>query len=98
MRFSRLYAKRSGRCSRCATWRPTATTIRGEAVTLIEKPGMASYRTPDVAASLLAEHLEAQPGDTVLNLNCGNGSVALVASWLPARRAARIELATAMRE
>ncbi len=62
------------------TWQSSEVRTRRGTYTLFEKPGMARFGQPDIPASLLADELEVEPGESVLLLNCGAGLPGIVAA------------------
>lgn len=61
------------------------TTVRGEPVTLYTLPGVFSREHADEATLLLADTMQIEDGDDVLDLGCGAGALGLVAASLTPR-------------
>ena len=55
----------------------TMTTPGGKAVTLITRPGVFAHRRVDGGAQALAEVAASQPGDSILDMGCGCGSIGI---------------------
>lgn len=49
----------------------------GKSVTLTTRPGVFAHRRVDEGALALAEMAETQPGDTILDMGCGCGSIGI---------------------
>ena len=60
-------------------WQRGTVTVAGGTVAAMSKPGVFSHGRPDPAAVLLCEHAVVATGDTVVQLNCGNGLFGAVA-------------------
>ena len=73
-------------------WQTATVNIDGHAMPVCMKPGMA-YDATDVAAQLLAAHIQIAPTDVVLDLNCGAGLVGATAALMAS--AGRVLLADA---
>jgi 16S RNA G1207 methylase RsmC len=71
-------------------WQRGSVAVAGGTVVTMSKPGVFSHGKPDPAALLLCEHAVVATGDTVVQLNCGNGLVGVVAGAL--RGAGRVLL------
>jgi 16S rRNA (guanine1207-N2)-methyltransferase len=52
---------------------------RDRLITILTRPSVFSHRSLDGAARLLIQHGNVQPGDSVLDLGCGSGAVAIAA-------------------
>ncbi|MBF0246032.1 MAG: methyltransferase [Planctomycetes bacterium] len=50
---------------------------RGESVTLATLPGVFTHRRVDTGAQALAEAVESRPGDSILDMGCGCGSIGI---------------------
>jgi 16S rRNA (guanine1207-N2)-methyltransferase len=61
-------------------WHELATTVDGESLTLVSRPGMFSWEHLDEATALLADVMPVRAGDRVLDLGCGTGALGLVAA------------------
>ena len=61
-------------------WHELATTVGGESLTLVSRPGMFSWEHLDEATALLADVMPVRAGDRVLDLGCGAGALGLVAA------------------
>jgi 16S rRNA (guanine1207-N2)-methyltransferase len=59
--------------------------IRGNCVTIFSRPGVFAWDRLDDGTRLLAERMQINPGDAVLDLGCGNGIVGLMAAKMAAR-------------
>jgi 16S rRNA (guanine1207-N2)-methyltransferase len=55
-----------------------ATT--GEALTMWSRPGVFSWEHVDEATTLLAQCLDVQPGESVIDLGCGSGALGVLAA------------------
>lgn len=55
----------------------TMTTPGGKAVQLVTRPGVFAHRRVDEGAQALAEVALTKPGDTILDMGCGCGSIGL---------------------
>ncbi len=64
------------------TWQTASVEVRGRRFVVCTKRGIPAGRDVDVASALLAETLDLNRHDTVLNLNCGAGLVGAVAATL----------------
>ncbi len=53
--------------------------LRGNAYTFSSRPGVFSWDHLDEATAILAEHMDVQPNDRVLDLGCGYGVLGVVA-------------------
>lgn len=56
--------------------------LRGRPLTLYTRPGVFSWEHLDEATSILADTMELQPGESVLDLGCGAGALGVVAGQL----------------
>jgi 16S rRNA (guanine1207-N2)-methyltransferase len=72
------------------TWRLRSLALAGRRVMLATKPGLLGHGRDDVAAKLLAERVTVNPGDVVVQMQCGSGLFGAVASL--AHGAARVLL------
>lgn len=52
----------------------------GQALTVWTRPGVFSWEHADEATTLLADCLDVQPGETVLDLGCGSGALGVLAA------------------
>ena len=57
-------------------------TLRGRAGKLFTRPGIFSWDHVDEATSLLADAMEINTGESVLDLGCGSGALGMVAATL----------------
>jgi 16S rRNA (guanine1207-N2)-methyltransferase len=62
------------------TWRQRSMALAGRRVMLVTKPGLLGHGRDDVAATLLAERVTVNPGDVVVQMQCGSGLFGAVAS------------------
>jgi 16S rRNA (guanine1207-N2)-methyltransferase len=63
-------------------FRETDVALRGRSFTLYTRPGVFSWDHLDEATGILAEHIEVRPGESVLDLGCGAGTLGVVAGTL----------------
>jgi 16S rRNA (guanine1207-N2)-methyltransferase len=73
------------------TWSETSVDVAGQRLVLASKPGVFSHESMDPSSVLLAKHVQAAPGDVVVQMNCGNGLFGAALS--AAGRASRVLLA-----
>jgi 16S rRNA (guanine1207-N2)-methyltransferase len=60
------------------TWRETSVDVGGQRVLLASKPGVFAHESSDPSSVLLARHVQAAPGDAVVQMNCTNGLLGAV--------------------
>jgi 16S rRNA (guanine1207-N2)-methyltransferase len=65
-------------------FREREVTLRGMPLTLHSRPGVFSWDHLDEATAILSEEMHVKPGESVLDLGCGNGALGLVAGRLSA--------------
>ena len=68
------------------TFREVDVTLRGRSHRLCTRPGVFSWEHLDEATSILADVMEVQQGQSVLDLGCGAGALGIVASALSSAR------------
>ncbi len=61
-------------------WRTYGVAVAGRTYQVATKPGAFANGRVDPATTLLAEHVEVKPGDTLVQMNCGGGLVGAVAA------------------
>lgn len=61
---------------------PLAVTLRGIAFQIFSRPGVFSWEHLDEGTAVLADVMDVQPGDDVLDLGCGAGALGLLAARL----------------
>ena len=61
-------------------WRTYGVAVAGRTFQVATKPGAFANGRIDPATTLLAEHVEVQRGDTIVQMNCGSGLVGAVAA------------------
>ena len=61
-------------------WHASHVAIRGDTLIVMMKPGMIGHGQLDMAAVLLAENITAEPGDVVVDIQCGGGLAGAVAA------------------
>ncbi len=54
-------------------WQTTTLNVAGRTLALATKPGVFAHGSTDPSSLLLAEHVRAAHGETVVHLNCRNG-------------------------
>jgi len=62
------------------TWREFEARIGDRLIHCASKPGLPDWDQPDHAARLLAETIEVGPGDRLIDLTCGRGTLAAFAA------------------
>ena len=61
-------------------FRPLDVTLGGNALHLFARPGVFSWEHLDDATKILADVMDVQPDDDVLDLGCGSGALGLLAA------------------
>lgn len=63
-------------------WTTTRVTARGEELEVATKPGVLGHGALDPAVGLLLDHLEIEPGESLIDVHCGAGAVSALAGHL----------------
>ena len=63
-------------------FREVDATVRGRSYRLCSRPGVFSWEHVDEATSILADVMEINEGNSILDLGCGSGALGMVASSL----------------
>lgn len=67
------------------TFKEVDVTLRGRSYRLCARPGVFSWEHLDEATAILADAMEINEGDSVLDLGCGSGALGIVASSLASK-------------
>ena len=72
-------------------WQQSVVIARGRSLVLASKPGVFAHGAVDPSLLLLAQHVDVNAGDVVVNMNCRNGLVGTAIAL--SHSAARVVLA-----